>query len=730
MMRVSKFYDKKPVIKDISLSYFYGAKIGVLGLNGSGKSSLLRIMAGVDKDFNGQAVLSQGYTVGYLEQEPRLDETKTVRQIVEEGVQETVDLLAEFNAITDKFSEPDADFEKLCDRQAVLQEKLDHLDAWDLDSRLEMAMDALRCPDGDTSVKVLSGGEKRRVALCRLLLKKPDILLLDEPTNHLDAETVAWLEHHLHSYPGTVIAVTHDRYFLDNVAGWILELDRGEGIPWKGNYSSWLEQKQNRLANEEKQETDRQKTLQRELEWIRMSPKGRHAKSQARISAYEDLVAQESEKHARELEIYLPPGPRLGDIVIEADNVAKAYGDRLLVEGMTFRLPRGGIVGIIGPNGAGKTTLFRMITGQEQADSGSFRIGDTVQLAYVDQSRDALNPDKSIWEEISEGQEAIQFGKVLVNSRAYVSRFNFSGSDQQKKVGTLSGGERNRVHLARMLKSGANVILLDEPTNDLDVNTMRALEEALENFAGCAVVISHDRWFLDRIATHILAFEGDSKVVWFEGNYSEYEEDRKKAFGSCCRYSASHQVPSVDAILISVVCSMLTFISSIKACRVSGSSNSADCSSIRVQLMRSQRQLTHGFFRHFSRWSVSTLPALSTISRTTSAPRQLLSFSFIIAVMKRSSCIHGALDTATVNVPLMIRTGCARQASVAPTTSGQIRQISASRNRSAKPRPTRLSCTTPDNGRGKGILGRFDILLSPATYGAANNLSGYRTAQC
>jgi len=532
MMRVSKFYDKKPVIKDISLSYFYGAKIGVLGLNGSGKSSLLRIMAGIDKEFNGQAVLSQGYTVGYLEQEPRLDETKTVRQIVEEGVQETVDLLAEFNAITDKFSEPDADFEKLCDRQALLQEKLDHLDAWDLDSRLEMAMDALRCPDGDTLVKVLSGGEKRRVALCRLLLKKPDILLLDEPTNHLDAETVAWLEHHLHDYPGTVIAVTHDRYFLDNVAGWILELDRGEGIPWKGNYSSWLEQKQNRLANEEKQESDRQKTLQRELEWIRMSPKGRHAKSQARITAYEDLVAQESDKHARDLEIYLPPGPRLGDIVIEADNVVKAYGDRLLVEGMCFRLPRGGIVGIIGPNGAGKTTLFRMITGQEKADSGSFRIGDTVQLAYVDQSRDALNPDKTIWQEISEGQEMIQLGKVAVNSRAYVSRFNFSGSDQQKKVGTLSGGERNRVHLARMLKSGANVILLDEPTNDLDVNTMRALEEALENFAGCAVVISHDRWFLDRIATHIMAFEGDSKVIWFEGNYSEYEEDRKKRLGS------------------------------------------------------------------------------------------------------------------------------------------------------------------------------------------------------
>jgi len=489
-------------------------------------------MAGVDKDFNGQAVLSQGYSVGFLEQEPLLDDGKTVRQVVEEGVQETVDLLAEFNAITDKFSEPDADFEKLCERQATLQEKLDHLDAWDLDSRLEMAMDALRCPPGETPVNVLSGGEKRRVALCRLLLKKPDILLLDEPTNHLDAETVAWLEHHLHGYQGTVIAVTHDRYFLDNVAGWILELDRGEGIPWKGNYSSWLEQKQNRLAQEEKQESERRKTLQRELEWIRMSPKGRHTKSQARISAYEQLVAQESEKHAKDLEIFIPPGQRLGDIVIEADNVAKAYGDRLLFEGLNFRLPRGGIVGIIGPNGAGKTTLFRMITGQETPDSGSFRIGDTVQLAYVDQSRDALNPDKNIWEEISEGQDVVQLGKVAVNSRAYVSRFNFSGTDQQKKVGMLSGGERNRVHLAKMLKSGANVILLDEPTNDLDVNTMRALEEALENFAGCAVVISHDRWFLDRIATHILAFEGDSSAVFFDGNYSEYEEDRKKRLGT------------------------------------------------------------------------------------------------------------------------------------------------------------------------------------------------------
>ena len=532
MMRVSKFYDKKPIIKDISLSYFYGAKIGVLGLNGSGKSTLLRIMAGVDNEFNGQAVLSPGYSVGYLEQEPRLDESKTVRQVVEEGCQELVDLLTEFNSITDKFSEPDADFEKLCDRQAVLQEKLDHLDAWNLDSRLELAMDALRCPDGDTPIKVLSGGEKRRVALCRLLLQKPDILLLDEPTNHLDAETVAWLEKHLQNYAGTVIAVTHDRYFLDNVAGWILELDRGEGIPWKGNYSSWLEQKQQRLATEEKQESDRQKTLQRELDWIRMSPKGRHAKSQARISAYEELAADTGEKRAKELEIFIPPGPRLGDIVIEADNVAKGFGDRLLFEGMSFKLPRGGIVGVIGPNGAGKTTLFRMITGSEQPDSGTIRVGDTVQVAYVDQSRDSLNPDRLLWEEISDGQELIQLGKQTVNARTYVARFNFTGGDQQKKVGMLSGGERNRVHLAKVLKSGANVLLLDEPTNDLDVNTMRALEEGLENFGGCAVVISHDRWFLDRIATHMLAFEGDSKVVWFEGNYSEYEEDRRKRLGA------------------------------------------------------------------------------------------------------------------------------------------------------------------------------------------------------
>jgi ATP-binding cassette ChvD family protein len=531
MMRVSKFYDKKPVLKDISLSYFYGAKIGVLGLNGSGKSSLLRILAGVDKEFNGQTILSPGYTVGYLEQEPLVDCAKTVREVVEEGVQETVDLLKEFEEINAAFADPDADMEKLCDRQAVVQEKLDHLDAWDLDARLEMAMDALRCPSGETPVKILSGGEKRRVALCRLLLQKPDILLLDEPTNHLDAESVAWLEHHLQQYAGTIIAVTHDRYFLDNVAGWILELDRGEGIPWKGNYSSWLEQKQERLRREEKSEGSRQKTLERELEWIRMSPKGRHAKSQARISAYEKLLSQESQKQEKELEIYIPPGPRLGDIVIEAEGVAKAFGDRLLVEGMTFHLPPGGLVGVIGPNGAGKSTLFRMITGEEKADGGSIRVGETVKLAYVDQSRE-LDGEKSIWEEITGGQEQIELGKTLVNSRAYVSRFNFSGSDQQKKVSTLSGGQRNRVHLAKMLKEGANVILLDEPTNDLDINTMRALEEALENFGGCAVVISHDRWFLDRIATHILAFEGDSRVVWFEGNFSEYEEDKKKRLGA------------------------------------------------------------------------------------------------------------------------------------------------------------------------------------------------------
>jgi len=534
MIKVSKFHQKKPVLKDISLSYFYGAKIGVLGLNGAGKSTLLRIMAGVDKDFNGQTILTQGHTVGYLEQEPKLDPDKTVRQIVEEGVQETVDLLKEFEEINLKFADPMSDDEMaaLCDRQAAVQDKLDAVDAWDLDSRLEMAMDALRCPPGDSPIKVLSGGEQRRVALCRLLLQKPDILLLDEPTNHLDAETVAWLEHHLQKYEGTVIAVTHDRYFLDNVAGWILELDRGYGIPWQGNYSSWLEQKQTRLQQEEKAESARQKTLERELDWIRMSPKGRHAKSQARINAYENLLNQEVDKRDRDLELFIPPGPRLGNIVIQADKVGKAYGDRLLVENMTFSLPPGGIVGVIGPNGAGKTTLFRMITGQEQPNSGTIRVGDTVKLAYVDQSRDSLDSEKTIWQEISGGDEQIVMGNRTVNSRAYVSRFNFGGTDQQKKVGTLSGGERNRVHLAKMLRQGANVILLDEPTNDLDVNTMRALEEGLENFAGCAVVISHDRWFLDRIATHILAFEGDSQVVWFEGNYSEYEDDRKKRLGA------------------------------------------------------------------------------------------------------------------------------------------------------------------------------------------------------
>ncbi|HQO81355.1 MAG TPA: energy-dependent translational throttle protein EttA [Deltaproteobacteria bacterium] len=533
MMKVSRMYQGRPVIKDISLSYFYGAKIGVLGLNGSGKSTLLRIMAGVDQEYDGRAVLSPGYTLGYLEQEPALDPDKTVREVVEEGLKETVDLVNEYNEISAKFAEPmsDDEMEALMARQGELQEKIDHLDAWDVDSRLEMAMDALRCPPGDTAVRVLSGGEKRRVALCRLLLRKPDILLLDEPTNHLDAETVAWLERHLQQYEGTVIAVTHDRYFLDNVAGWILELDRGHGIPWKGNYSSWLEQKQLRLKNEEKRETERQKTLERELEWIRMSPKGRQAKAKARVNAYETLLSQNAEKQEKELEIYIPPGPRLGKVVIEAEGVSKAYGDRLLFEGMTFALPAGGIVGVIGPNGAGKTTLFKMITGSVQPDSGSIRIGETVKLAYVDQERDTLDPSKTIWEVISEGRDLIELGKHEVNSRAYVARFNFSGTDQQKKVSMISGGERNRVHLARMLKEGANVLLLDEPTNDLDVNTMRALEEALENFAGCAVVISHDRWFLDRIATHILAFEGDSRVVWFEGNYSDYEADRKKRLG-------------------------------------------------------------------------------------------------------------------------------------------------------------------------------------------------------
>ncbi len=534
MMQVSKFYDKKPVIQDISLSYFYGAKIGVLGLNGSGKSSLLRIMAGVDKEFNGQLIFSPGYSIGFLEQEPHLDDAKTVRGIIEEAVQETVDLVNEYNRINEQFAEPmsDDEMDRLITRQGEVQEKLDAMDAWDLDARLEMAMDALRCPEGDTPVKVLSGGERRRVALCRLLLQKPDILLLDEPTNHLDAETVAWLEHHLQRYEGTVIAVTHDRYFLDNVAGWILELDRGRGIPWKGTYSSWLQQKQERLRQEEKAETQRQKTLLRELEWINMSPKARQTKSKARISAYEDLLSQQGEARSEELEIYIPPGPRLGKVVVEAEKVSKGYGDRLLFEKMNFLLPPGGIVGIIGPNGAGKTTLFKMITGQETADSGQIRVGETVKLAYVDQSRASLDPEKSIWEVISGGQDVLQLGNVSVKSRAYVARFNFSGTDQQKQVANLSGGERNRVHLACMLKEGGNVLLLDEPTNDLDVNTMRALEEALENFAGCAVVISHDRWFLDRVATHILAFEGDSSVVWFEGGYSDYEADRKRRLGA------------------------------------------------------------------------------------------------------------------------------------------------------------------------------------------------------
>jgi ATP-binding cassette ChvD family protein len=534
MIKVSKYYESKPVLKDISLSYFYGAKIGVLGLNGSGKSTLLRILAGIDTEFNGETILSPGLTVDYLEQEPSLNPDKTVRQIVEEGVQGTVDLLNEFNVINDKFAEPmsDDEMQALIDRQGEVQDKLDALDAWDLDSKLEMAMDALRCPSPDARCQILSGGEKRRVALCRILLKKPDILLLDEPTNHLDAESVAWLEHHLQQYAGTIIAVTHDRYFLDNVAGWILELDRGVGIPWKGNYSSWLEQKEKRLATEEKSENDRRRTLQRELEWIRMSAKGRQTKSKARINAYEQLLSQETEKLAQELQIFIPPGPRLGKVVIEADHVRKALGDKLLVEDLNFNLPAGGIVGVIGPNGAGKSTLFKMIIGQETPDDGTIRLGETVKLAYVDQSRDVLNPEHTIWEAVSEGQETVWLGTKEINSRAYVGKFNFSGSAQQKKVGLLSGGQRNRVHLARMLKEGGNVLLLDEPTNDLDINTMRALEEALVNFGGCAVVISHDRWFLDRIATHMLAFEGDSQVVWFEGNYSDYEKDRKARLGA------------------------------------------------------------------------------------------------------------------------------------------------------------------------------------------------------
>jgi len=534
MIGVSKRHEKKVILKDIYLSYFYGAKIGVLGLNGSGKSSLLRIMAGTDKDFTGEVVVGSGYTVGILEQEPKLDPGKTVRQCVEEGVQQTIDLLHEYNKINESFANPmsDDEMQKLIERQGEVQEKLDHANAWELDSKLDMAMDALRCPAGDTKVTTLSGGEKRRVALCRLLLQTPDILLLDEPTNHLDAESVAWLEHHLQRYEGTVIAVTHDRYFLDNVAGWILELDRGQGIPWKGNYSSWLEQKGERLKLEEKTESERQKTLARELEWIRMSPKGRHAKSKARISSYEEMLRQQTEARGKELEIYIPPGPRLGKVVIESEGVTKAYGDNILVEDMSFMLSPGAIVGVIGPNGAGKTTLFRMITGQDKPDKGTIKVGETVKLGYVDQSRDVLDSNKTVWEVITGGQEQVQLGKLLMNSRAYVSRFNFGGQDQQKKVGVLSGGERNRVHLARILKEEANVLLLDEPTNDIDVNTMRALEEGLENFAGCAVVISHDRWFLDRIATHILAFEGDSKVVFFDGNYSEYEADRHARLGA------------------------------------------------------------------------------------------------------------------------------------------------------------------------------------------------------
>ncbi|MDQ6801027.1 MAG: energy-dependent translational throttle protein EttA [Acidobacteriota bacterium] len=531
MVGVSKFHGKKQVLKDIYLSYFYGAKIGVIGLNGSGKSSLLRILAGVDKDFLGETVLSPGHTVGFLEQEPQLDATKTVREIVEQGVQPVIDLLKEFDEINNAFGDPDADMDKLLERQGKLQDKLDAAGAWDLDSKLEMAMDALRCPPGDTSISILSGGEKRRVALCRLLLQEPDILLLDEPTNHLDAESVDWLEKHLKQYAGTVIAVTHDRYFLDNVAGWILELDRGHGIPFKGNYSSWLDQKSTRLRQEEKSESQRQKTLERELEWIRMSPKGRHAKGKARINSYESLLSQETQQKVQELEIYIPPGPRLGQVVIEADDVRKAYGENLLMDEMTFKLPPGGIIGIIGPNGAGKTTLFRMVLGQEKPDGGTIRLGETVKLGYIDQNR-PLAADKSIFEEITGGLDIVQLGPREMPSRAYVARFNFSGQDQQKKVGTLSGGERNRVHLAKMLKEGANVLLLDEPTNDLDVNTLRALEEALENFAGCAIVISHDRWFLDRVATHILAFEGESRVFWFDGNYSEYEEDKKKRLGA------------------------------------------------------------------------------------------------------------------------------------------------------------------------------------------------------
>ncbi|NCB21637.1 MAG: energy-dependent translational throttle protein EttA [Deltaproteobacteria bacterium] len=533
MIRVTKRHGQKEVLKDISLSYFYGAKIGVLGLNGAGKSSLLRILAGVDQAFDGKTVLAPGYTIGYLEQEPLKEETRTVREVVEDGVSELTAIAREFEEINAKFAEPmEADeMDALITRQAEVQELMDAKNVWDLDSRLEMAMDALRCPPGDMPVAQISGGERRRVALCRLLLESPDILLLDEPTNHLDAESVAWLERFLSTFPGTVIAVTHDRYFLDNVAGWILELDRGRGIPWKGNYSSWLEQKQKRLANEERTEADRQKTLQRELEWVRMSPKGRHAKGKARLNAYEAMLSHESEKRAPDLEIYIPPGQRLGKVVFELEGVSKGMGDRELMENVNAIIPPGAIVGIIGPNGAGKTTLFKMLVGQEKPDTGTLKVGETVQFAYVDQGRESLTPGKTVYEVISDGAETIKLGGREVNARAYCTRFNFHGADQQKKVDVLSGGERNRVHLACMLKSGANVLLLDEPTNDIDVNTMRALEDALDNFAGCVLVISHDRWFLDRVATHIMAFEGDSSVVFYEGNYTDYEEDRKKRLG-------------------------------------------------------------------------------------------------------------------------------------------------------------------------------------------------------
>jgi sulfate-transporting ATPase len=534
MVRVGRMYPpNKMVLRDISLGFFYGAKIGVLGLNGAGKSTLLHIMAGVDKDYLGETMLSKGYSVGLLEQEPQLDPTKTVKQVVEEAVKPITDLLAKYDEITSRFGDPltPEEMDKLLEEQGRVQEEIDLHDAWNLDSRLELAMDALRCPPGDTPISILSGGERRRVALCRLLLTEPDILLLDEPTNHLDAESVAWLEKHLQEYKGTVIAVTHDRYFLDNVAGWILELDRGFGIPWKGNYSSWLEQKQARLALEESGEHKRQQTLARELEWIHTSQKARQAKGKARVTAYNNLLSQEFEKRREELEIYIPPGPRLGDVVVECKGVTKAYGDHVLVEDLTFDLPPGGIVGVIGPNGAGKTTLLKMIIGAEQPDAGTIKIGETVKLGYVDQSCDTLNNDNTVWEEISGGEESLTLGARRVNSRAYVASFNFLGSDQQKKVGALSGGERNRVHLAKMLKGGANVLLLDEPTNDLDVNTLRALEEALQAFAGCAVIVSHDRWFLDRVATHVLAFEGESQVTWFDGNFSDYEADRRRRLG-------------------------------------------------------------------------------------------------------------------------------------------------------------------------------------------------------